>query len=78
MERMSLPQAAEWSRNHLNAAGSAADECEGNMDDIVGEYENGSDFLAPCHEKYVSKGGDYRIMWNSNIPTTVITSIDWG
>jgi len=55
MTRNETAQAAEWSRNHLNAAGSAADECEGNMDDIVGEYENGSDFLAPCHEKSIGK-----------------------
>ena len=51
MQCMSLPQAAEWSRNHLDAAGDAADECEETIDAIVGEYVNGADYLAPCHEK---------------------------
>ena len=51
MQRMSLPQYAEWSRNHLDAAGEAADDCEENIDAIVGEYVNGTDYLAPCHAK---------------------------
>ena len=51
MQRMSLTQYAEWSRNHLDAAGEAADDCEENIDAIVGEYVNGTDYLAPCHAK---------------------------
>ena len=47
--------AAEWSRQHFNASGATGDECEENIDTIVVEYVNGTDYLAPCHAKYSIK-----------------------
>ena len=55
IQHLSILQAAKWSRDHLDAAGAAADECEENIDAIVGEYVNGTDYLAACHQKWVSK-----------------------
>ena len=51
MTRDETREVAEWSRNHFDAAGETADECEENMDAIIAEYVNGTDTLAPCHEK---------------------------
>merc|ERR1712027_136717 len=55
MTRDEAEQAAEWSRQHFNASGATGDECEENIDTIVVEYVNGTDYLAPCHAKSVGK-----------------------
>ena len=51
---MDCPQAADWSREHLDAAGETADECEENIDAVVGQYQNEEDTIAKCHKKYAA------------------------
>ena len=71
-------QAAEWSREHFNASGATGDECEENIDTIVVEYVNGTDYLAPCHAKYSIKFIAFILQYMNANGITIIFSRSVG